>query len=166
MGKRREARERAVQFLFQHDLNPPADLDRALDEFWDSQRAAAIAEDKGPANWGQHVELPPPSAAEAEMRVFAEPLIRGTVQYRDEADEHIKKHVKNWDLHRIAAVDRNILRLAIYEMLHRDDIPPVVSINEAVDIAKKFSTQDSGKFVNGILDKVKGELLRPARNVK
>ena len=95
------------------------------------------------------------------MRLFAEPLIRGTLEHRDEADALIKKHAKNWDLHRIAAVDRNILRLAIYEMLHRDDIPPVVSINEAVDIAKKFSTQDSGKFVNGILDKVKGELMRP-----
>ena len=166
MGKRREARERAVQFLFQHDLSPPEDLDRALGEFWDTQRAAAIAEDKGPANWGQPVELPPPSADEAETRLFAEPLIRGTVQHRDEIDEHIKKHVKNWELHRIAAVDRNILRLAIYEMLHREDIPPVVSINEAVDIAKKFSTQDSGKFVNGVLDKVKGELMRPARIVK
>ena len=166
MGKRREARERAVQFLFQHDLNPPEDLEQALDEFWDSQRAAAIAEDKGPANWGQPVELPPPTAEEAAIRLFAEPLIRGTLEHRDEIDEHIKKHAKNWDLHRIAAVDRNILRLAIYEMLHRDDIPPVVSINEAVDIAKKFSTDDSGKFVNGILDKVKGELMRPARIVK
>jgi len=58
------------------------------------------------------------------------------------------------------------MRLAIYEMLHREDIPPVVSINEAVDIAKKFSTEDSGKFVNGILDKVRSEILRPARNVK
>ncbi len=65
----------------------------------------------------------------------------------------IKAHCKNWDFHRIAAVDRNIMRLAIFEMLHREDIPPVVSINEAVDIAKKFSTEDSGKFVNGILDK-------------
>jgi N utilization substance protein B len=63
-------------------------------------------------------------------------------------------------------VDRNILRLAIYEMLHREDIPPVVSINEAVDIAKRFSTHDSGKFVNGILDRVKGDLPRPAREVK
>ena len=76
-------------------------------------------------------------------------------------DEKIKVYAKNWDFHRIAAVDRNIMRLAIYEMLHRDDIPPVVSINEAVDIAKKFSTQDSGKFVNGILDKIKGEVMRP-----
>ncbi len=166
MGKRREARERAVQFLFQYDLNPPDDLERALAEFWDSQRAAAIAEDKGPANWGQPVSLPPPTAEEVEMRLFAEPLIRGTLEHRDAIDEQIKNHVQNWELHRIAAVDRNILRLALFEMLHREDIPPVVSINEAVDIAKKFSTQDSGKFVNGVLDKVKGELMRPARIVK
>ena len=166
MGKRREARERAVQFLFQHDLSPPEDLERALLEFWDTQRAAAIADDKGPAHWGQPIELPPPTAEEAEERLFAEPLIRGTLQHRDAIDEQIKKHVKNWDFNRIAAVDRNVMRLAIYEMLHREDIPPVVSINEAVDIAKKFSTNDSGKFVNGVLDRVKGELLRPARIVK
>ena len=166
MGKRREARERAVQFLFQYDLNPQDDIEQALNEFWDSQRAASIAEDKGRANWGQPVELPPPTSGEAEMRLFAEPLIRGTLQHRNAIDEHIKKHVRNWELHRIATVDRNILRLAIYEMLHREDIPPVVSINEAVDIAKKFSTEDSGKFVNGILDKVKPELLRPSRSVQ
>jgi transcription antitermination protein NusB len=166
MGKRREARERAVQFLFQHELNPPEDLEHALNQFWDTQRAAAIAEEKGAATWGQPVELPPPSTEEAAVRLFADPLIRGTIEHRDAADVIIKKHAKNWDLHRIAAVDRNILRLAIYEMLYRDDIPPVVSINEAVDIAKKFSTQDSGKFVNGILDKVKSELMRPARVVK
>jgi N utilization substance protein B len=166
MGKRREARERAVQFLFQHDLNPPENLDGALNEFWDTQRAAAIAEEKGPANWGQPVELPPPTAEEAETRLFADPLIRGVVEHRNAIDEHIKKHAKNWDFHRIAAVDRNIMRLAIFEMLHREDIPPIVSINEAVDIAKKFSTQDSGKFVNGILDKVRSELMRPSRNVQ
>ena len=166
MGKRREARERAVQFLFQHDLNPPENLDRALNEFWDTQRAAAIAGEKGPATWGQPVELPPPTAEEAEVHLFADPLIRGTLEHRDAIDEHIKKHAKNWEFHRIATVDRNIMRLAIYEMLHREDIPPVVSINEAVDIAKKFSTQDSGKFVNGILDKVRSELMRPARIVQ
>jgi len=163
MGKRREARERAVQFLFQYDLNPCEDLEGALRQFWESQRAAAIAEEKGAATWGEKIELPPPTADETSMQLFAEPLIRGTLEHRDEADALIKKYTKNWELHRIAAVDRNILRLAIFEMLHRDDIPPVVSINEAVDIAKKFSTQDSGKFVNGILDKVKGDLLRPAR---
>jgi N utilization substance protein B len=166
MGKRREARERAVQFLFQHDLNPGQDLPAAMEHFWESQRAAAIAGEKGAATWGQPVELPPATADELAIREFADPLIRGTLEHRDEADALITKLAKNWELHRIAAVDRNILRLAIYEMLHREDIPPVVSINEAVDIAKKFSTQDSGKFVNGILDKVKGELMRPARIVK
>jgi len=166
MGTRREARERAVQFLFQHDLNPPGDLQEALDQFWNSQRAAALAEDKGPATWGEKVELPPPTAEESAVRLFAEPLIRGTLEHRNAIDEQIKKHAMNWELHRMAVVDRNVLRLAIYEMFHREDIPPVVSINEAVDIAKKFSTQDSGKFVNGILDKIKGELLRPARIVK
>ena len=166
MGKRREARERAVQFLFQHDLNPPEDIEGALNEFWHSQQAAALADEKGVAHWGENVELPPPTTDEAALRLFAEPLIRGTLQHRDAIDAEIKKHAQNWDLHRMAAVDRNILRLAIYEMLHREDIPPVVSINEAVDIAKKFSTEDSGKFVNGILDKIKGELMRSARIVK
>jgi N utilization substance protein B len=166
MGKRREARERAVQFLFQHDLNPPEKLDDALNQFWNSQQSAALAEDKADATWGVQHELPAPNADDVAVRTFADPLIRGALQHRDEADDCIRKHAQNWELHRIAAVDRNILRLAIFEMLHRDDIPPVVSINEAVDIAKKFSTQDSGKFVNGILDRVKEGLMRPARIVK
>ncbi len=166
MGKRREARERAVQFLFQHDLNPPENLELELATFWNSQRAAALEEEKGPAKWGEVTELPPPTVEEAELRLFAEPLIRGTLEHRAAIDEKIKSHARNWDFHRIAAVDRNIMRLAIYEMLHRQDIPPVVSINEAVDIAKKFSTEDSGKFVNGILDKIRSEILRPARDVK
>jgi N utilization substance protein B len=166
MGTRREARERAVQFLFQYDLNPPEDLEAALERFWESQRAEAVEQDKGGATWGQPVELPPPTAEETAVRAFAEPLIRGALAHRAELDERIRKHTRNWELHRIAAVDRNVLRLAIFEMLHREDIPPVVSINEAVDIAKKFSTQESGKFVNGILDSLRGELMRPARIVK
>lgn len=162
MGMRREARERAVQFLFQHDLNPPENLEKALETFWGSQRAAALAADEK-AKWGQQIELPPPTADEAAVRLFAEPLIRGALENRVRVDDEIKRFAQNWDLHRMAAVDRNILRLAVYEMLFRDDIPPVVSINEAVDIAKKFSTADSGKFVNGILDRVRRELMRPAR---
>jgi transcription antitermination protein NusB len=166
MGKRREARERAVQFLFQHDLNPPENLEGSIEQFWESQRGAAIAEEKANATWGEKTELPPPTTDEAATRLFADPLIRGAIEHREESDLLIQKYCKNWDLPRIAAVDRNILRLAIFEMLHREDIPPVVSINEAVDIAKKFSTQDSGKFINGILDSVKAELMRPARVVK
>lgn len=163
MGIRRKAREKAVQFLFQHDLNPPENLPEALDHFWISQSIAAIEDESGKAKWGEETELPPPTAEEASIRVFADPLIEGALAYRDTADAEIVKHAANWKLSRIAAVDRNILRLAIYELRNRDDIPPVVSINEAIDLAKKFSTDDSGKFVNGILDKVKADLLRPAR---
>jgi N utilization substance protein B len=166
MGQRREARERAVQFLFQHDLNPPENLEEALGHFWSSQRAPAIEEEKAGANWGQKVELPPPSTQELGTRLFADKLIRGVLENRPALDKTIQEHAENWDLNRMAVVDRNILRLAIFEMLYRDDIPPIVSINEAVDVAKKYSTQDSGKFVNGILDKIKGELSRPARAVK
>lgn len=165
MRKRREARERAIQFLFQHDMNPPENLQVALDQFWDSQRMNALMEGRGPT-WGEKIELPPPSADETATRLFADLLIRGVLEKREELDGVIRKHTKNWDIHRMAAVDRNVMRLAIFEMMHRDDIPPVVSINEAVDVAKKFSTGDSGKFVNGILDKVKAELLRPARTAK
>ena len=165
MRKRREARERAVQFLFQHDLNPPEDLGSALNQFWDAQRMSDFLESHGPT-WGERVNLPPPSADESATRLFAERLVRGVLEHREQLDDIIRKHAKNWDLHRMAAVDRNVMRLAIHEMLHRDDIPPVVSINEAVDVAKKFSTADSGKFVNGILDKVKADLLRPARTAK
>jgi N utilization substance protein B len=163
MGKRRVARERAIQFLFQSDVNPPDQLEAALDQFWDSQRLTAILDAKGQALWGEVVELPPPTTQEAATRLFSETLIRGVLEHRAELDQLIVKYARNWDLHRMAVVDRNVLRLAIFEMLHRDDIPPIVSINEAVDIAKKFSTEDSGKFVNGILDKVKADLLRPAR---
>ena len=158
MGQRRESRERAVQFLFQHDLNPPENLEEALEHFWTSQRGPAIAEEKARATWGQKADLPPPTAEELATRLFADKLIRGVLEHRASLDQKIQDQAQNWDLRRMAVVDRNILRLAIYEMLYRDDIPPIVSINEAVDVAKKYSTQDSGKFVNGILDKIKGQL--------
>ena len=165
-GKRREARERTVQFLFQHEMNPHENLDKAIEEFWLTQRANTQAEKQIGPTWGEKQELPPPTTDEAAVQLFADPLIRGVIEHQVKIDEELQKHAKNWSLARMAAVDRNVLRLAAFEMLYRDDIPPIVSINEAVDIAKKFSTQDSGKFVNGILDKVKGELMRPARGLK
>lgn len=138
-GKRRHARELAVQFLYQFDLNGGA-LEEVLELFWLTQTDVS-----------------------ASVRAFADATIRGTLAHRAAVDEQIKKYTEHWELSRIAAVDRNILRLAIYEMVFRDDIPPVVSINEAVDIAKKFSTRESGAFVNGILDKLRADLPRPAR---
>src|SRR5205814_10449667 len=97
------------------------------------------------------------------VREFAEPLIQGMVLHQEEIDEQIRKYCENYNLNRISAVDRNVLRLAIYEMLHRDDIPPVVSINEAIELAKTFGGAESGAFVNGILDRVRKDLDRPAR---
>src|SRR5438093_12638301 len=102
-GKRRHARELAVQFLYQFDLSGGT-FDEALPLFWDTQ---ADLNDSG--------------------REFAEQLIRGVVERRADIDEKIKKYTENWELQRIAAVDRNILRLAIYERLFRDDIPPGAS---------------------------------------
>jgi len=85
------------------------------------------------------------------------------VTHLQEIDERIRRYCENYEFHRISAVDRNVLRLAIYEMLYRDDIPPVVSINEGIELAKAFGGAESGRFVNGILDRVKNDLTRPLR---
>ena len=163
MGIRRKARERAVQFLFQFDMNPEEDLESAMEHFWLHQRPEVIELLEGKSSWGEQKKMPPPTAEDLTIQEFAEPLVRGVVENRDSIDREFVSRAANWDLHRMAVVDRNILRLAVYEMLHREDIPPIVSINEAVDIAKKFSTDDSGKFVNGILDKIISQLDRPTR---
>ncbi|HOK77865.1 MAG TPA: transcription antitermination factor NusB [Verrucomicrobiota bacterium] len=166
MGTRREARERALQFLFQCDINPPEDFEAALTLFWESQQTAATGKEQTSQTRDKPAEAPLQTPDQDVIRAFANDLIRGAWQHRGKIDALITKHAKNWDLCRMAVVDRNILRIAIYEMLYREDIPPVVSINEAVDIAKKYSTEDSGGFVNGILDKIRTEILRPARIVK
>ncbi|MBU4459214.1 MAG: transcription antitermination factor NusB [Verrucomicrobia bacterium] len=138
MSARHESRLLAVQFLFQRDFND-GDLADALADFW-------AARNIGP-----------------KLRAFAEDLIRGVEAVRPELDERLRALATNWDLSRMAAVDRNILRLALYEMHHRADIPPVVSMNEAIDLAKEFGGRESGRFVNGILDRAAKDVKRPAR---
>jgi len=138
MGKRRDGREAAVQFLFQHDLN------------------AGKQEELSGGFWNLR-----PSTQ--NVRDFCETLIQGVLANKVAIDERIQKYTANYELHRIAAVDRNILRVAIYEMLFCNDVPPVVSINEAIEIAKRYGAEESGRFVNGILDRVKLDLTRPAR---
>ena len=168
-GKRRTAREMAVQMLFQSDLGGSP-----LPQIFNSFDLSEYLAREEPSDKKQERPATPVDAraefARTRRRVeeafqYAQDLVRGTIENQEKIDDLIRAQADNWRLERMPAVDRNILRLAIYEMLHREDIPPVVSINEAVDIAKKFSTEDSGKFVNGILDKVKGELMRPARIV-
>ncbi len=97
---------------------------------------------------------------------FAEFLIHGVIKHVEEIDEEIKSLAKNWTFDRIARVDLAILRIAIFELRHCEDIPPVVSINEAVELGKQYSKDDSKRFINGILDRLKGELNRPAREAK
>ena len=123
--------------------------------FWrDLQRG------EGPEKLDEFWEFCP---ATPRAREFAQPLIEGMVAHLPEIDERIRRYSENYEFHRISPVDRNVLRLAIYEMLYRDDIPPVVSINEAIELAKTFGSGDSGRFVNGILDRVKNDLKRPLR---
>lgn len=165
MGLRREARERAVQFLFQYDINPgdEEELAQNLNQFWHTHRLSESGYEKGNATWGKMVELPDPTTRDASIRVFAEDLIRGVLEKKDELDIKLQKYLRNWDLTRMAVVDRNVLRMAIFELYYREDIPPVVSLNEAIEIAKRFSTKESGKFVNGLLDRIRQDILRPAR---
>ena len=93
-------------------------------------------------------------------------IAEGVLAHQADIDERIRQTASNYDLHRIAAVDRNILRMAIFEMLFCPEVPPVVSINEAIEIAKRFGSDESGRFVNGILDRIRGGLPRPARAAK
>ena len=92
--------------------------------------------------------------AEDEVRKFATELVTGTTQNLDRINQVISRCADNWEIHRMATVDRNILRLATYELLFVEEIPPKVSINEAVDLAKKFGDVESSRFVNGILDRI------------
>ena len=101
--------------------------------------------------------------ATKKIQEFSTELINGILANQPAIDAQIKKYVANYDIERIAAVDRNILRVAIYEMLFCKDIPPVVSINEAIEIAKRYGSEDSGRFVNGVLDRLRHDLPRPAR---
>ena len=160
MGIRHNAREWAVQFLFQTEFNrEDVKLDKALELFWNFQDQLASMD---PAD---SMEIPADGKSLSKARVFAEELIRGVISKHREIDALIEKFAANWDVERIGTVERNVMRLAIYEMLYRTDIPPVVSINEAVDLAKAFSSTESGKFVNGILDRIRADLKRDARKV-
>ena len=129
----------AVQFLYQWEMNRPEVLAEGLYQFFNSQEK------------------------ERAYYAFAEELVLGTIENIEPIDREITSHASNWTFERIAKVDLSILRLAIFELLYRMDIPPIVSINEAIDLSKIFSTPDSKRFINGILDKMKNKITRPLR---
>lgn len=155
MGSRHEARELALQFLFQSEFNREESLDEGFRLFWDHQDADA----PGPAAGTADRE----TLQRARTRQFAEELARGVIAHHQAIDPLIAKYAENWEIARMGTVDRNAMRIAVFEMMYRDDIPPVVSINEAVELAKAYSSIESGKFVNGILDRIRKGLDRPAR---
>lgn len=130
--RRTRARECVLQILYQREINP-CPVAELLQSFWESE---------------EQKDLPP------DIREFTETIVKGTLEHQDEIDKVVDQYADNWTIKRMAVIDRNILRFAAFELLFMADIPPKVTINEAVNLAKKFSQEESGKFVNGILDKI------------
>ena len=135
MRKRSQSREFALQILYQIDITRDT-IDQVWEGFWFACDEKEI---------------------EDAVKDFTRDLVKGVGDNLAAIDLKISHYAKNWELERMAVVDRNILRLAAYEILFRSDIPPKVSINEAVELAKKYSDVQAGKFVNGILDKIKSD---------
>jgi len=135
MRKRTRSREFALQILYQMDITRD-DCDAALANFWQGYSEENIEE---------------------EIKNFTGELVRGVAQNLSVIDAKISQYAANWKLGRMAVVDRNILRMSAFELMFREEIPPKVSINEAVEVAKKYSGTEAGKFVNAILDKIKLE---------
>ena len=134
MGKRRRSRELAIKVLFHLEFSrddPQNAFDLICDYF----------------------------GASEDIKPFSKELILGVCAHLDDIDGLIAQASRNWRLERIAKVDRSVLRLAVYELVYRDDIPPKVSINEAVDVGKKFGSEESGAFINGVLDKIYNSLM-------
>ncbi|MFZ9747808.1 MAG: transcription antitermination factor NusB [Opitutaceae bacterium] len=141
-AQRRDGRVAALQFLYAWSINAPRNLQDDLQVFFEG--------------------CPEPRAHYA----YGEELIQGVIAQQADIDARIKGLAQNWDFERIAKIDLAILRLAMFEMIHRRDIPPVVSINEAIDLSKQFSNADSKRFINGILDRLKDQLGRDARKAE
>lgn len=154
MRKRTRAREFALQVLYELDISR-SDVSEALEDFWQdrSQMPSALNQGMEETPSEKHDERDQDKKDE-EIKSYTEALVRGTTEKLNEIDPLIERCAEHWTIERMATIDRNILRLSTYEMLHRDDIPMKVSINEAVELAKRYGEVDSSKFVNGILDKI------------
>ena len=138
-SERRQNRCAAFRFLFQWEMNPSEDLGYDLDQF-----LARLGKDD-------------------DFFAYAVELVSGVVEKKDILDSIIRELVTNWDFSRVAKADLALLRLSLYEIKYRLDVPPVVAIDEALEIGKEFSSEKSGKFLNGVLDKARKQIARPAR---
>ena len=134
MGLRREGREAAIQILYSIDAGNSDDFEEGRERFWSLH------------------------TAKAKVRARGEELAQQVMARLEEIDETISRSTANYQLERLSVVDRNILRLAVYEMLFDDEVPNPVAINEGIEIAKGFGTPESGRFVNGVLDRIRRDL--------
>ena len=141
MGSRRQAREQALQLLYQADMSEGS-VEEVLRRFWETED-----------------EPTDPDVVE-----FARILVRGVTTHGDRIDQLIGDASINWKVARMSFVDRNILRIAVFEFIEREDIPAMVSMNEAIELGKRFGTSDSGSFINGILDRIARNLGIAGRN--
>ena len=157
MATRRQAREWALQFLVQQDLNPEPHLDSALEAFWNQlrelERERFEEDDRIELVLNFESQDEQKAKAFAEAREFAEERVRGVMLERDALDAKIEPRLKNWSLYRLGTVERNVLRLGFWELENCPEIPTPIVINEHVDLAKFFSETKSGRFVNGLLDR-------------
>jgi N utilization substance protein B len=135
MGSRRKARESAMQLLYQYDFTQQP-MDELFDTYWQNLR-----ED-----------------VDEDVRSYATRLVRGAFAHLDEIDQRIAEHATHWRLPRMASVDRNVLRIAVYEMLYEAETPKVVVIDEAIEIARRYSTYEATQFINALLDAIRREL--------
>src|SRR2546423_13359376 len=141
-AQRRDGRIAALQFLYAWSINSPQNLAEDLRAFF------------------ENCDQP------REHYAFGEEVIHGVIEHAAAIDAQIKALAHNWEFERIAKIDLAILRVAMFEMIYRKDIPPVVSINEAIDLSKQFSNADAKRFINGILDRLKDQLGRDARKAE
>lgn len=148
---KRMGRELAMQYLFQCDLAGENETENTMRCFWEQ------AEDSGEF---------PTNRIFRKARTYAEKLIMGVQANEFEINDLIENASKQWNIERMSAVDRNIMRIAIYEIKYCPDIPPVVSINEAIEIGKDFSSENSSQFINGLLNAVKNTLYPELRSTR
>ena len=135
MGKRRKSRESALQVLYQLNITKQ-DVTAAFTQFEEHFLPNGVADD------------------------FVKRLVRGVLEHRLDLDRLIEQYSEHWRIDRIDLIDRNILRMALFELLYCEEIPPKVTINEAIDLGKRFGSEDSGSFINGILDRVQNEVIK------
>ena len=159
MATRRHGREWALQMLVQADLNPGMNLDVTIPKFWQQQWTCRMEEKRERGEKiPEDTASPADQVAPLKIRIFAENIVRGVISRLDELDAKIEDYTRNWSIHRLGSVERNVLRMAFYELLHCPDVPAPVVLNEAIDLAKYFSNAESGRFVNGILDRLNKDL--------